>query len=93
LYLVRSDAKSCAICNPPRAILSGTPMPNDYTDLWTQITSVPGKQVWGSHFHIGYRCEDDADRLYSPSLRPFFFRVAKSDLGLPSPKLTDKNVS
>ena len=73
-----------------RAILSGTPMPNDFADLWSQITFLwPGEQVLGSRDQYRYRCQD-ADELESirQSLRPFFFRTRKSDLDLPPVKFT-----
>jgi SNF2 family DNA or RNA helicase len=71
-----------------RAILSGTPMPNDYTDLWTQITFLwPGKQVLGDRIPYRYRCEDSAElKSIRHAVRPFFFRATKAQLGLPPPK-------
>jgi len=68
-----------------RAILSGTPMPNNYTDLWTQITFLwPGKQVLGDRVPYRYRCEDEAEYAsIREAIQPFFVRVAKSELGLP----------
>lgn len=73
-----------------RAILSGTPMPNDFTDLWSQITFLwPAEQVLGNRDQYRYRCED-ANELDSirRSLHPFFFRAKKSELGLPPVKFT-----
>jgi len=70
-----------------RAILTGTPMPNSYEDLWTQITFLwPGKQVLGDRFTYGYRCKEEAHfEKISEDVRPFFIRVSKSDLKLPKP--------
>lgn len=73
-----------------RAILSGTPMPNDFTDLWSQITFLwPAEQVLGNRDQYRYRCEDsnELDSIRR-SLRPFFFRAKKSELGLPPVKFT-----
>lgn len=73
-----------------RAILSGTPMPNDFTDLWSQITFLwPAGQVLGNRAQYRYRCED-ANELDSirQSIRPFFFRAKKSELDLPPVKFT-----
>ena len=73
-----------------RAILSGTPMPNDLTDLWSQITFLwPAEQVLGNRDQYRYRCED-SDELNSiqQSLHPFFFRAKKSELNLPPVKFT-----
>lgn len=70
-----------------RAILSGTPMPNSYADLWTQITFLrPGKQVLGERVPYRYRCEDKVEHAgIREAIRPFFVRVTKSELGLPLP--------
>jgi len=68
-----------------RAILSGTPVPNDYTDLWTQITFLwPRKQILRDRTSYRYRCEDKTQlEVIRRAVRPFFFRASKSDLGLP----------
>lgn len=71
-----------------RAILSGTPMPNSYADLWTQFTFLwPGKQVLGDRMAYRYRCEDEAEHAsIRKAIRPFFVRTTKSELDLPLPK-------
>jgi len=68
-----------------RAVLSGTPMPNSYADLWTQITFLwPGKQVLGDRIPYRYRCEDETEqKSIREAIRPFFVRVTKSELNLP----------
>jgi SNF2 family DNA or RNA helicase len=71
-----------------RVILTGTPVPNNYSDLWTQFTF-----LWPDQYLLGNRVqfrnqiatpegEDEARRR----LRPLFTRVRKSDLGLPQPR-------
>ena len=73
-----------------RAILSGTPMPNDFVDLWSQITFLwPAEQVLGNRNQYRYRCEDvnELDSIRQ-SLRPFFLRTKKSELNLPPVKFT-----
>ena len=72
-----------------RAILSGTPVPNDYTDLWTQITFLwPRKQILRDRTSYRYRCEDKTElEVIQRAVRPFFFRASKSDLGLPPVKM------
>lgn len=68
-----------------RAILSGTPMPNDYTDLWTQITFLwPGEHVLGNRNQFRYRCQDQNEiKSIQQSLKPIIFRTKKSELELP----------
>ena len=71
-----------------RVILSGTPMPNGYTDLWSQMTFLwPGKQLLGERNAYKNRCDDVAQQdEIKKEIRPFFYRVKKSDLELPKPK-------
>lgn len=72
-----------------RAVLSGTPMPNSYADLWTQFTFLwPGKQVLGDRLPYRHRCEDlRQQQTLREAIRPFFCRVPKSELGLPPIRL------
>jgi len=71
-----------------RVILSGTPMPNGYMDLWSQMTFLwPSKQVLGERNAYKNRCDDVAQQEeIKKEIRPFFYRVKKSDLKLPKPK-------
>jgi SNF2 family DNA or RNA helicase len=71
-----------------RVILSGTPMPNGYMDLWSQMTFLwPGKQVLGERNTYKNRCDDVTQQEeIKKEIRPFFYRVKKSDLELPQPK-------
>lgn len=68
-----------------RAILSGTPMPNEYSDLWTQITFLwPGEQILGNRDQFQYRCKEKVEIEHiRQSLRPIIFRTKKSELNLP----------
>lgn len=71
-----------------RVILSGTPMPNGYMDLWSQMTFLwPSKKVLGERNAYKSRC-DDVTQLeeIKKEIRPFFYRVKKSDLKLPKTK-------
>jgi len=70
-----------------RAVLSGTPMPNGYLDLWSQLTFLwPGKQLLGERNHFRNKCDEDEGREdIKRDIRPFFFRVKKTDLDLPTP--------
>lgn len=86
---VRADALLSIAPNAKRrVILSGTPMPNGYTDLWSQITFLwPGKQVLGERNAYRSRCDDlTQQEEIKKEIRPFFYRVKKSDLKLPKPK-------
>lgn len=71
-----------------RVVLSGTPMPNSYKDLWSQMTFLwPSKQVLGERNSYQNRCDDVAQQEeIKREIRPFFYRVKKSDLNLPKPK-------
>ena len=71
-----------------RAILSGTPMPNGYIDLWSQMTFLwPGKQLLGERIAYKSRSENESEQESIKSeIRPFFYRVKKSDLKLPQPE-------
>lgn len=70
-----------------RIILSGTPMPNGFTDLWSQMTFLwPGKQLLGERNAYKIRCENKNEQEeIKKEVRPFFHRVKKSDLNLPTP--------
>lgn len=72
-----------------RVILSGTPMPNGYIDLWSQMTFLwPGKQLLGERNIYKNRCNNINDQeIIKKEIRPFFFRVKKVDLKLPKPKI------
>ena len=71
-----------------RIILSGTPMPNNPQDLWTQIT-----YLWPHDFPLGnqttfndYAKKRGLGENHRDVLRPLFTRVMKGDLHLPEPK-------
>ncbi len=72
-----------------RVILSGTPMPNGYLDLWSQMTFLwPGKQLLGERNTYKNRCNNTNDQEnIKKEVRPFFYRVKKDDLKLPKPKI------
>ena len=73
-----------------RAVLTGTPAPNSYVDLYNLY-----KFIWPAHNIIGFsiaqlanmsKHEDDfrVSELIS-RIAPFYIRIKKSDLGLPEP--------
>jgi len=70
-----------------RIILSGTPMPNDARDLWTQITF-----LWPQNFPLGnqnvyndYVRKRGLGPNHRKILNALFSRIKKDDLGLPDP--------
>ncbi|GAB5492181.1 MAG: DEAD/DEAH box helicase [Phototrophicaceae bacterium] len=69
-----------------RMILSGTPMPNDYSDLWTQFTFLwTGEQILGDKNAYKERLKQETEiEKIRAEVRPFFTRITKSDLNLPA---------
>lgn len=76
-----------------RIVLSGTPMPNNAKDLWTQITF-----LWPHDFPLGRR--EDYTRYakmhgigkHAGIMNSLFCRIKKSDLNLPIPELIREDV-
>jgi len=67
-----------------RAILSGTPMPQGYEDLWSQFTFLwPGREVLGEKYAFRRKVERGDTADIKASVRPFFRRTTKHDLNLP----------
>ncbi len=67
-----------------RVILSGTPMPQGYEDLWTQFTFLwPGREVLGEKHAYRRRVERGDTADIRGNVRPFFRRITKRDLNLP----------
>lgn len=67
-----------------RFVLSGTPMPQGYDDLWTQFTFLwPSREVLGEKFAYRRRIERGETAQISADVRPFFRRITKRDLDLP----------
>jgi SNF2 family DNA or RNA helicase len=65
-----------------RVILTGTPMPNDARDLWTQMTFLwPNEEIFNSRQRFLSR----VDNLESirEDIYPFYIRINKEQLGLP----------
>lgn len=75
-----------------RVILTGTPMPNGYRDLWSQMTFLwPGKQLLGERNAYKTRIDDVSQHdEIKRAIRPYFCRVKKSDLHLPKPQFLKK---
>jgi len=71
-----------------RVILSGTPMPNGYMDLWSQMTFLwPSKQVLGERNAYRNRCDDVAQQEeIKKEIRPFFLQSKKIGLAITKAK-------
>jgi SNF2 family DNA or RNA helicase len=81
-----------------RSILTGTPMPNGLQDLWTQFTFLFWQELplGPLNQYLFSLQKKDAKVLLKEikkKVTPFFFRVKKSDLGLPKPKFKVVNSS
>ncbi|MDB5397962.1 MAG: hypothetical protein JWM91_5468 [Rhodospirillales bacterium] len=70
-----------------RVVLTGTPVPNGLSDLWSQMTFLwPSPPVLGSREHFQRRLSGDEQKIVEEvrqELRPLFWRVKKSDVKLP----------
>ena len=71
-----------------RIILSGTPMPNNYQDLWTQITFLwPHDQPLGNQSRYNdYVKKRGLSNDHRETLDALFSRIMKKDLNLPKPE-------
>jgi SNF2 family DNA or RNA helicase len=71
-----------------RLILTGTPAPNSFVDLWSQFTFLwPSKSLLGERGAFKAQAEQpDSAEALKDRLKPFFCRIKKSDLGLPQPR-------
>lgn len=70
-----------------RIILSGTPMPNNAKDLWTQITFLwPDNSPLGNQVIYNNYVSKQGIGKYKPILDSLFCRIKKSDLNLPAPE-------
>ncbi len=70
-----------------RVILTGTPAPNSYLDLWSQFTFLwPAKNILGPKEIYQTKTEDkNASLEIRKAIKPFVYRVNKSELKLPKP--------
>ena len=74
-----------------RVILSGTPVPNSITDLWSQIAFLwPGAGVLGERDEFRRLVTSDEEAAAAKvreDLYPFYWRIRKEDLRLPRPRV------
>lgn len=69
-----------------RVVLSGTPAPNSLLDVWSQFAFLwPADPILGAREHFKHRVEVEPPEHIRDELRPFFWRVTKKDLKLPTP--------
>lgn len=75
-----------------RVVLTGTPAPNGYEDLWNLYKFIwPHKDIIGFPLHYLGTIDDrakDKEKLIK-NIEPFFIRTRKSDLNLPNPIFND----
>jgi SNF2 family DNA or RNA helicase len=71
-----------------RIILTGTPMPNGFSDLWTQTAFLwPDEHLFGNRLQFRTLVGSaDGQNAAKAKVRPLFTRVRKSDLHLPEQK-------
>ena len=73
-----------------RMVLSGTPMPNDFKDLWNQIQFLwPGNNPLGTRSQYEYNLKISNGNIVGRNREIFdalFCRIKKDDLDLPKPK-------
>ena len=86
--------QTCAIMEISRAahkrmILTGTMMPNNILDLWSQFTFLyPDTRLLGSFDQFTFKSrEPNSSDTIRNQLMPFFTRVPKSRLNLPPPEI------
>ncbi|MBW8010665.1 MAG: DEAD/DEAH box helicase [Chloroflexi bacterium] len=72
-----------------RCILTGTPIPNSYSDLYNMFDFLwPHNEIISNEDKLRIQIEEDqsniesASRILEPIVGPFFYRVRKSELGL-----------
>lgn len=78
-----------------RVVLTGTPMPNGFGDLWTQVSFLwPERHLFGNRVQFRTLVSTPAGQEAARHrLRPLFTRVTKSDLGLPAQRYIKVPVS
>ena len=69
-----------------RMILSGTPVPNNFDDLWSQFTFLyPDYQIFGDFVNYQFNLTDYADSVVEQlefvkeQINPWYFRISKNN--------------
>jgi hypothetical protein len=75
-----------------RMILTGTPMPQDAKDLWSQFNILwPGEEATGTRGAFRAKAESSFGSVIA-DLEPFFTRTPKAELGLVDPDIETDDV-
>ena len=75
-----------------RMILTGTPMPQDAKDLWSQFNILwPGEEATGTRGAFRAKAESSFSSVVK-DLEPFFTRTPKAELGLTDPDIETEDV-
>ena len=76
-----------------RMVLTGTPMPKDLHDLWSQFTFLyPDNSVLPTWNEYEWRCKSpDALETIAKDAQPYFVRISKDMLSLPEPVFNPAN--
>ncbi|MGE5282816.1 MAG: SNF2-related protein [Chloroflexota bacterium] len=75
-----------------RMILTGTPMPQDARDLWSQFNILwPGEEATGTRGAFRAKADSSFSSVIT-DLEPFFTRTPKVELGLTDPNIETENV-
>jgi len=82
-----------------RMILSGTPVPNNFDDLWSQFTFLyPNYQVFGDFVNYQFSLSNYTDspveqlEFVKDQIDPFYTRISKKQLGLPPVKIHRREI-
>jgi len=82
-----------------RMILSGTPVPNNFDDLWSQFTFLyPNYQVFGDFVNYQFNLSNFTDsaveqlEFVKEQINPWYFRISKKQLQLPPVKIHRKEI-
>lgn len=69
-----------------KIILTGTPVPNNLLDLWSQFTFLdPSENILGSRNIYKKNVDNYDNNLIGEKLLPYYRRIKKDDLNLPIP--------
>jgi len=77
-----------------RMILTGTPMPKDVQDLWSQFTFLyPEKNILGDYEYFKHQIKTKGKEEIKRILEPYYTRVSLNELKLPKALFQRKKIS